>query len=388
MADTHDSTFLDYIVLMVKWKRPLLILAASLFVVSYIAIYLFIDPEYESTATIMPTEDKQMSGISSLMKNLGNLPIGLGPSTRSADLDLYTTIINSRPLLEKIIVKFDLLREYRLESMEKAVKQLRKKIKGRVNDENAYEIEVRAGSAQKSADIANYVLEELNRTVIDLNVTKSRNNRIFLELRYIEMTNNLRSAEDSLQYYQESTGMLEAKEQTKMIITTYSTLEAELISKQIELSILENTLSKDSPQLENLRVEVKEYAKKLDQMKKEGEDNGIILALNTLPVAAKHYIRHYRDVEIYSKILEFLIPMYEQARFDEQKDVPVLQIIEHPVPPEKKAYPPRAIFSLMITFGGLIIAFFYVLIIENDNWKQSERIIFIKENLLRWKGTR
>lgn len=83
--------------------------------------------------------------------------------------------------------------------------------------------------------------------------------------------------------------------------------------------------------------------------------------------------------------MEFLVPMYEQARFDEQKNVPVLQVVEYPVPAEKKAYPPRTIFTLIITFGGLIITFFYVLVNENDNWKKDEKIKFIRENIKHWK---
>lgn len=388
MAENHDSSFLDYLVLIVTWKRLFLVLAASLMVVSYLMIYFFIDPEYDSSAVIMPTEDKGLGGISSIMKNLSNVPLGLGSVSKSSDMDLYTTIIGSRAMLEKIVVKFDLMKDYHQKSMEKAVEILRGKIKKRVTDENAYEITVRATSAQKSVDMANYILEELNRVVVELDVAKSRENRIFLEQRYNEMTNNLRLAEDSLQYYQESTGMLEAKEQSKLIITTYSTFEAELISKQIELSILERTQSKDSPQLQGLRMQVNEYESKLTSMKKKGEENGIILALDSLPSAAKQYLRHFRDVEVYSKILEFLVPMYEQSRFEEEKNVPVLQVIDHPVAPEKKSYPPRFLFSLFITIGGLLMAFFYLLLNENDEWKKSEKILFIKSNILRWRADR
>lgn len=384
MADERDVNILDYVVLLVKWKRLFVALAIILFVVSYLSIYFFVKEEYDAFATIMPTEEKQMGNMSSLMKNLSNMPLGLGSSSKTADMDLYTTIINSRPTLEKIIVKFDLLDDYNLKSMEKAVELLRTKIKARVTDENAYQIVVRASSARKASDMANYILEVLNTTVIDLDVAKSRNNRIFLEQRYIEMTNNLRKAEDSLQYYQETSGMLEAKEQTKLIITSYSTLEAELVSRQIDLAIMENTLSKDSPQLENMRMQVREYEKKINTMKREGEGGGIILALDSLPEAAKHYMRCFRDVEIYSKILEFLVPMYEQARFDEQKDVPVLQVIEYPIPPEKKSYPPRTVFSLLMTFGGLVIAFLYLLLHQNDNWRRSDKVRFIKANLLKW----
>ncbi len=388
MADEQDVNILDYIVLIVRWKRFFLAVAIALFVVSYLSVYFFVNEEYDASATIMPTEEKQMGNISSLMKNLTNIPLGLGGSSKTTDMDLYTTIINSRPTLEKIINKFDLLNDYKLKSMEKAVDVLRAKIKTRITDENAYQIVVRASSAQKASDMGNYILEILNTAVIDLDVAKSRNNRIFLEQRYAEMTSNLKIAEDSLQYYQETTGMLEAKEQTKLIITSYSTLEADLISRQIDLSIMENTLSKDSPQLENLRMQVKEYEKKINTMKKEGEGGGIILALDSLPQAAKNYMRHFRDVEIYSKILEFLVPMYEQARFDEEKNVPVLQVIEYPVAPEKKSYPPRTLFSLAITFAGLMFSFFYVLLTENESWKKDEKIAFIRQNIKKWNVPR
>ena len=385
MTNAQNPEILDYIVLLVKWKRPLTILALSLFTISYLSIYFYISEEYDAKATIMPTEEKQLGGISSLVKGLGNLPLSMGGSTKSTEMDLYTSIINSRQSLEKVIERFDLMKDYGLTSKEKAVERLRAKIKTRVTDENSYEIVVRASSAQKASDIANFVLDVLNKTVIEFNVSKSRNDRIFLEQRNKEMNDNLHKAEDSLQYYQEGTGMFEAKEQIKMIISAYSAIESELIAKQIELSILENTLSKDSPQLENLRMEVREYDNKLLKMKQEGEKNGVILALNTLPEAAKNYVRHFRDVEIYSKILEFLIPLYEQARFEEQKNVPILQVIDHPVPPEKKSYPPRVVFSLAITIAGLIIAFFYIVLNENDDWKNSEKVSFIRANLTKWR---
>jgi len=385
MPDKANFSILDYVVLIVKWRRFLLIVAVVVFVVSYLLIFFLVGEEYDASATIMPSEEKDMGGISSLLKNFSGAPLGLGGSTKTADMDLYTTVINSRPMLEKIIVKFDLLNDYKLKSMEKAVDAARSHIKTRVTEENAYQIIVRASSSQKAADMANFLLEALNTTVVNMNVAKSRNNRIFLEERYNEMTRNLRSAEDSLQHYQETTGMFEAKEQTKLIITTYSTLEADLVSKQIQLSIMENMLSRDAPSLENLRIQVKEYEKKLDKMKREGESNGITLALDSLPSAAKHYIQHFRDVEIYGKILEFLVPMYEQARFDEQKNVPVLQVIEYPVPPEKKSYPPRTLLSLLITFGAFVITFLYVLLNENENWKKDARIIYIRENIKRWR---
>jgi uncharacterized protein involved in exopolysaccharide biosynthesis len=56
------------------------------------------------------------------------------------------------------------------------------------------------------------------------------------------------------------------------------------------------------------------------------------------------------------------VPLYEQAKIDEKKDYPVLQVIDYAVPPGKKSYPPRMLFALVgaasvtiIVYVGLII---------------------------------
>ncbi|MBM4165716.1 MAG: hypothetical protein FJ218_02160 [Ignavibacteria bacterium] len=383
--ETKNTDFFDFLVLMVKWKKFLLLITASVFVVSYLFIYFFIQEEFEAKSVIIPSDNQQISGLSSLMKNLGNLPLGLKGNSASAEIDMYTTILNSRSTLEDIIRKFDLQKDYDPESMEKTVKAFKKSIKTEVTDENAYEITVNAYSPEKAVDISNYILELINKREIALNVAKSKNNRMFLEERYNEMKENLRLAEDSMSVYQQETGMFEAKEQTKLIINAYSIIESELTAKQIELSIVEKTFSENSSQVQNLRTTVVEFQKKLNEMKTGENGENVILALNTLPLKAKAYLRHYRNVEIYSKILEFLVPMYEQARFEEQKNVPVLQIVDAPVKPEKKSYPPRVLFSLLIAFGSLIISFFYVLYQENEELQKSKKLNYIFDNISRWK---
>jgi uncharacterized protein involved in exopolysaccharide biosynthesis len=90
-------------------------------------------------------------------------------------------------------------------------------------------------------------------------------------------------------------------------------------------------------------------------------------------------------VEINSAVLEFLVPLYEQAKFQEEKDIPVLQVLDEAIPPTKKSYPPRTIFTLLISFGAFLFAFFSILAYENGNWVRSEKILYVRRNLFRWK---
>ena len=387
MAEYKGLDFLDMLVILTKWKKFLIILLISTFALSYLAIYFFIDEEFESTALILPSEDAgSMAGISGIMKNLKDLPFGLGGSSKSEITDMYLVIIYSRTNLETLIDKFNLLEDFGVESMEKGVKILSKKINADVTDEGAFEIVVRAISGEKAANMVNYLVEVLNQRVIELNIAKSRDNRIFLEDRYAEIKKELRTIEDSLQKFQETTGLLEAKEQIKLIATAYTELDTEILTKRIKLEIFEGLYEKDSPQAITLRKELNLMESRLNDLKRNKAHESFLLSINSLPENMKNFIRLFRDVEIYNKILEFIVPLYEQSKLEEQKNIPVLQVVDYGVVPEKKAYPPRLLISVIATFMILSIVSLIIVFREIILNTQNPRLINIKGQLKTWRN--
>ena len=390
MAEEKKIDLIDYFVILVKWKKFLLALLLPVMVVSYLAIYFLIEEQFDSYALLVPSEDESMGGIAGLIGNLGaNLPFDIGASS-SPEMNMYNTIIYSRTNLQNIIDKFDLYKVYELspevkDYKKQAIETLANNISANETELYSYELTVRSNSPQLSADIANYIIESLNKKLIELRTQKSKNNRIFLGKRVDEIRQDLKNAEDSLMHYQEESGILEPVEQFKGIVNAYTTLETELITKQIERSILMQLKGKNSPLVNNITLEVTEYERTIREMKNTGSPEGMIPPLDALPEKGINYFRLLREVEINSKILEFILPFYEQAKVEEKKDIPTLQVIDNAIPPEKKSYPPRTIFTLVITFGVFIITFFFILIKENQNWQQSEKFLFIRKNLFRWK---
>ena len=133
MEKENKVDLLDYLVILVKWKKLFILILISTLVISYLAIYFLIDEQYDADALIVPAEDQSLGGISSLLTGLGNnLPFdigNMGGGTTSQEMNLYNTIIYSRTNLDKVIKKFDLIKVYKLdkddpEYMEKAVKIL------------------------------------------------------------------------------------------------------------------------------------------------------------------------------------------------------------------------------------------------------------------------
>jgi capsule polysaccharide export protein KpsE/RkpR len=387
MAEYRGFDLLDYFVIIVKWKRFLILQFLFTVITSYLLIYFFIPPQYDSKAIIVAVEEQSLNPISSITKSMSDFPIaslGLGQFSATEKYDLFSTIIMSRTNLEKTIRKFDLMEDYSTESLEKTVKALKANISIDVTTEMAYEIEVRASSPEKSVKMAKFLLDEVNSSVIDLNVRKSRENREFLEGRYKEISINLALAEDSLMWYQERSGLLEAENQIKATIEALTNLESEVAIKEIELSVLEKLYGKDASQTINSRINLEEYKKELNMLKNSGNRESAIVPLSAIPQKSLKYFRYFRDVEIYQAMLEFIIPLYEQARFEEVKDVPVIQVIDYPNLPEKKSYPPRAIFALLISVFVVFFTSLYLMIKENFAASQNPKLQFIREEIFKF----
>jgi uncharacterized protein involved in exopolysaccharide biosynthesis len=382
--ENKNISLLDYFVITIKWKKFLITLFLATLILSYISIYFLIDEVFEATALIIPSEDKESTGLASLMKNFGSLPLGLS-GQKNSEIDMYKTIIYSRSNLENIMKKFDIFKQYKRKTVDETLKELKKNIKADVTEEDAFTITVRDNSRFKAAEMTNYIVSLLNQRIIELNIDKSRDNRIFLEKRYEEIKLDLRNAEDALKNYQEKSGVFSAEEQIKATIEAYASLESQLASKKVELSVYQKILGSESPQSKNMEVSVNEFQKMVEKVQKEGQSKDLIMPIASMPEKAIEYFRYYRDVRIYNEILEFLVPLYEQAKFDEQKTTPILRVVDYAVPPEKRVFPQRTLFSLIIALGATLLGFCYVLIQENKNLQESEKLQFIKRNLFSWR---
>ena len=391
MSEDKKIDLLAYAVILVKWKKFLIALLLPTLIVSYLAIYFLVEEQFDSSALLIPAEDASLGGLASLIGNFGaNLPFDIGAGS-SPEMNMYNTIIYSRTNLQRIIDEFDLLNVYGLspaikDYKEKALKSLAGSIEAYETEFGAYEIKVRANSPDLSAEINNYIIQLLNDKLINLRTEKSRNNRLFLGERVVDIRKNLKNSEDSLMMFQEQSGILAAEDQMRGLIETYTTLETELITKQIEQSIIEKLRGKNSPQFETINVEVLEYEQRLEEMKRKGGPSGLIPALNSLPEQIINYFRFLREVEINSAILEFILPLYEQAKIEEKKDIPTLQVIDDAISPAKKSFPPRTILTLLITFSTFVITFIFILMKENENLQESEKMKYIRKNIFRWRS--
>lgn len=388
--ESNEDNLFVYLVIFVKHKKFLLGYTFLAMIIFYLTIFFFVDEQFDSTALVVPAEDNSFSGLAGMLGDIGgSLPFGIGGASMSPDVGLYNTILGSRTTLEHIIKKFNLMAVYNLDKNDPIeVKAAREILSGNINaeetEDRAYSITVRAPDSVLSSNITNYILEYLNNKIIELKTTKSKNNRIFLGSRLEEVRSNLTESEDSLKAFQQKSGMLVPEEQISALLSAYAIMDKELMTKRLQKEVMENLYDKGSPNLRAINLEVEHYERKLSDLKKSGERNSIFIPYKNIPENAIEYYRLYREIEINSSILQFVLPLYEQAKIEEQKDLPVVQIIDYANVPEEKSFPARTIFTLLFGFGFFSILYVFLLLKHNKKIASSEEMLFVKKNLFRW----
>ncbi len=390
MSEKKEINLLDYIVVFVKNKRFLIGTTFISMVVFYLIIFFFVEEQFDASATIIPAQDNSLMGIAGAFGGLSDLPFNIGDFSSNPEVGLYNTILKSRSNAERIIEKYNLWDVYDFDkTVPKEVKYAREQflsnLNGEETEDGAYVITMRTPDPTLSANITNDIVDYLNDKIIELKVKKSKENRIFLGDRVEEIREKLKIAEDSLKVFQKESGLLNPEEQIRGILTAYSQFEQELIIKQMQKEVLEEILDDSSPQLRNINLELEFFEEKIKEIQKEGKPNSIFVPYKSIPNKVVQYYRYYREVEINSSILQFILPLFEQAKLEEQKKIPVLQVIDGAKPPEEKEFPPRSIFTLLFGFSVFIILYMYILFKQNEKLSKSNQMEFIKKNLFKLK---
>ncbi len=324
--------FWKFIYILLRWKKFITI---NVFVLSLISvgISLLLPLWFKSTASILPPKEQDMFGMfggaSSLLQSLGGKAFGQNVGTYS-----YLAILKSRNSMEKVIQKFNLISVYEEENIDKTIEALEDNVSFEVQNDGNITIEVFDKSPKRAANIANYFVEILNSTSIQLGTQEAKNNREFIENRLNQCRNDLKNSEDSLSIFQKNKSIIISPDEKSSAISAYAELYALKAKREIEIDILKKTVNEDNQQLKQKKIELEEISKKLSSFPQTGVEG----------------FRLYREIMIQQKILEFLLPLYEQAKINEQKDIPVLLVLDKAAPAIEKSKPKRSIVVLVVFF--------------------------------------
>jgi tyrosine-protein kinase Etk/Wzc len=326
----RSKNLIDLLVVITKWRWFLI----KIFFISTaigVAIAFAWPKTYKAESVIIPPVSES-SGITSIM---GGFKLNLlGDNLIKADN--YETIIYSTTMKKKLIEKFNLTEVYGTEKFTSLSKALEGNIEVDLGLSGGFgyltifslKIIVLDDDPERAQEMNKFIVEELNTTIAEANMAKARNLKLFLEKRYNSIMDSLIAAEDSIASFQKTTGFFSVSNQLDVIITAVTQLKSEIMKKEIELELLAINTSKTNPNYIKTKLELetlkRKYKNMFDQEKEMRSD--LYLPITDIPDHAIDLLRLKRNVTLYTTMLDFIVPQFEQAKIQEQKSIPTFHI--------------------------------------------------------------
>jgi hypothetical protein len=153
------------------------------------------------------------------------------------------------------------------------------------------------------------------------------------------------------------------------MVEAAATLQGQLIAAESELHGLETIYTDQNVRVKALKARVSELRTQLGKIGGEAgaagalspkSDPSLYPSIRQLPVLGVTYADLYRRTKIQETVFELLTQQYELAKVQEAKEIPSVKVLDAPVVPTKKSFPPRAAFMAVGAALCLLGASFWI----------------------------
>jgi capsule polysaccharide export protein KpsE/RkpR len=352
------------------WERRRFLGRAALWGLVVSTIVAFVLPKrYDSNTRLMPPDSQSASGMAMMAALAGKAGSGLGSlagdllGTKSSG-DLFIDILHSRTVEDRLIERFDLRRVYWDRYWQDARRDLAKNTS--ISEERksgVLTITVTDRDPQRTAQMAQAYVEELDRLVAEVSTSSARRERVFIEQRLVAVKQDLDNASREFSQYASRNTAIDIEAQGKATVEAAARLEGELIAARSELEGLEQIYTPGNVRVRSLQARVEELRSQLHQIGGDGAEAGTGKAgaaqefpsLRQLPLLGVKWADLYRETKIQETVYELLTQQYELAKIEEAKEIPVVKVLDLADVPEKKSFPPRTLIIILGTAFSTVL---------------------------------
>ena len=318
---------------------------------------------YSAKATLLPPQKDSGGGAAALLASMGGglagLAGGLGGSA-----NLYLEILKSRSVADAVIKRLDLQKEFKSKNADSTRKTLQNRVKFQSSKDGIITITADYKDPAKAALFANTFVEELQNKSLQLNLTKASTERSFLEKRLVVVKQDLKTAEEDMKSFQEKNKTIKADSQAAAAIEGIARLRAEVVSKEVQLAALRNSMTDESAEVRTLLAGMTKLKSQLNSMSGSGEGGGVIPSVGNAPSIGVEYIRRLRELKTQEALFEQLTKQFELAKISEARDSSSIQVLDEAVAPLTRSKPKRSLIVILSTVTAFFCSIFIVFIKE------------------------
>jgi capsule polysaccharide export protein KpsE/RkpR len=370
-------------------NRRLLGRCTALGLVIAAGIAFLVPKEFESTTRLMPPDSHSRPGLALMAALAGQGANSMGGSALGGIANdllgthdngaVFTDMLRSRTVADRIIARFDLRKVYRIRYWEDTRKKLAERTAISQDRKSAViTIVVTDRDPNRATQLAQAYVDELDRISAEVNTSSARLERIFIEQRLKTVKQDLDAASQKFSEYSSKNATLDLKDQGKATVEAAAILQGQLIAAQSELEGLEQIYTANNVRVRSLQARVNELQR---QLKKVGGDASNSTSVNPqsdqefpsirqLPLVGVRWADLYRETKIQETVYQLLTEQYEMAKIEEAKETPVVKVLDAPIVPERKSFPPRLLIAFLGMMAALISASVWVL--GNAAWRDID----------------
>ncbi|MCZ6634178.1 MAG: Wzz/FepE/Etk N-terminal domain-containing protein [bacterium] len=356
-----EKNILDHLAVIVRWRR---LIFFSFFTVTLCTagVSLILPKSYRAYALIYPPQESQDAlGISAILNNLSTNLLGIGEGKIVATD--FEPVLTSETVRLAIADSFNLADRYETGTRQELLDEVGTRLQIELSREQFLSVSYEDETPRLAADITNAFVKRLDQTLRSRSREKARGYRQYLATRLNQARQDVYQSELSYSKFQTKYHAYDLETQAKAQIESADLLFVSLAELHIEREVAARTMTADNPHLKELVIKIDATRKAIDEMLmggnltglKEGERNGTLptpfIPFSQIPDLGLKAFGLMREIKIQNAILAFVQQEYEKTLFEENRDTPVVTVLDWAVPPDFRSSPRRTL--MVVTAGGL-----------------------------------
>jgi len=357
MTSQHPSSNVDSIdsvsgilgALRPKWRR-IAAISVGTAVLAY-GVALIIPPTYTARTTFISPQQQQNSAAAAL-SSLGALS-GLAGVTSGikSPADQYASLLQSVTINNRIIDRFDLMKEFESKYKEDARKRLNGLVRISIGKkDNLISIDVDDRDPERAMKMANAYVEELRSLTNSLALSEAQQRRVFFEQQLAQTKEALAKAQAAVQKSGFSEGAL--KSEPKAAAEAYARVKVEIAAAEVRLATLRKTLTDASPDVQRTQATLSGLRAQLAEYERPAQTLG-----------SQDYVSAYREFKYQEALFEVYAKQFELAKMDEARDGTIIQVLDPALKPERRSKPKRLFLAAAAMAIAALLSSAYFLVV-------------------------
>lgn len=362
----NQSDWTEIIRFLYLKKAPLLLV--PFFVAVLIAVFtLFIPNRYTSVANLLPSQRASLGfDLFSEAGGLSSLASSVLGGGESEEFNRYIILLSSHTTSKLVVEKFDLINVYEVSKskapLNSAIEVLSERTVFESQEEGNFIISVEDEDPKRAKEMADYYIDLLNEQNIKIVSRDARAYRKFIEARYDQALREADSLKTEIISFQKKYGVFELTEQVKQYFTLIGSLTANQIEAEVKLQVLSNSVEKSSDIYRSTYNEYEAINQALEKVYSDTDSSNIMLNFSSLSDVSIQYLELNLEAEIQVEIQKFLLPIFEQAKMEEAKSLPLVSVVDEPILPLIKSYPKRSLIVISAGISAFILVLLYFIL--------------------------